>query len=79
MIDSLKCPTCPGRVTDEDHMQGPHVRPCPTVLKPLVAEYHEGETIRSLATKYSVSQGVIRRRLIWGGANLRNEYPRHIR
>lgn len=75
----MKCPTCDGEMFDSDHMEPGHHRPCPQTLLPLVEEYHAGASIRALADKHGTKYGIIRRRLIWGGANMRNEYPRRWR
>lgn len=75
-MSAVDCPTCDGSLLDRDHAVPGHPHPCPETLKPLVAEYEAGATIKALADRYGTDYGIIRRRLIWGGANIRNQYPR---
>jgi transposase-like protein len=75
-MSAIDCPECNGTIVDEDHRGNGH-QPSPNALKELVAEYDSGATIRALASKYGVHYGIVRRRLIRGGATIRPKGGNH--
>jgi DNA-directed RNA polymerase subunit N (RpoN/RPB10) len=74
-MSDIRCALC-GHPIGDHFCGSKRRRPTQEELQPLIDEYESGVPIRVMAERHGVDYSLMRRRLRWGGAKIRNGYPR---